>query len=120
MTLTVTLLGDHKGITTPKVMGDEYVVDAWVKISVYHTADVVTASSLGLSSITAATITGQSQPDIEGETGVFIDTGLTTGAYESGASIKLILYNNDGDCQELANAANIDDLTIRLRVWGNL
>lgn len=120
MTLTVGLLPDHKGITVPKAVGDEYVVDAHVKISVYHTADVVTAAALGLKTITAAIITGQSKPDIEGETGVFIGAGLGTGVYESNTSMKLVLYNNDGDCQELVNAANIDDLTIRLRVWGRL
>ena len=90
MTLEIGLLADHKGFTKPKVVGDEYVVDAHVKISVYHTADVVNASDVGLSSITAAVITGQSGPDIE------------------------------GDCQELANGTNIDDLTVRLRVWGQI
>ena len=52
MTITVGLLADHKGMSTPRVTGDEYVVDAHVKISVYHTADVVTAAQLGLNTIT--------------------------------------------------------------------
>ena len=120
MTLEIGLLADHKGFTKPKVVGDEYVVDAHVKISVYHTADVVNASDLGLSSITAAVITGQSGPDIEGESGVFIGAGLGTGNYASVSSMKLVLYNNDGDCQELGNGTNIDDLTVRLRVWGQI
>ena len=119
MTIEVGLLADHKGVTAPKVVGDEYVVDAHVKISVYNTADVVTAAQLGLSTITAAVITGQSGPDIEGESGLFIHTGLGTGLYASATSLKLLLYDNDGDCQELSNS-NIDDLTVRLRVWGNL
>ena len=35
MTATVTLIADHKGVTTPRVMGDEYVVDAFVDITSY-------------------------------------------------------------------------------------
>jgi len=118
MTIAVTVLADHKGVARPSVVGDEYAVDAHVKISVYHTADVVNASDLGLSRITAVVLTGQSKPDIEGESGVFVGCGLGTGVYESGSSFKLVLYNNDGDCQELSDATNIDDLTVRLRVWG--
>ena len=120
MTIVIGLLADHKGNTRPRVTGDEYVVDADVKIQVYHLADVVNASDLGLSTITAATITGQSQADIEGETGVYIDCGLGTGDYASSSSFRFTCYNNDGDCQELADGTNIDDVTIRVRVWGNL
>tara|TARA_R110000824_G_scaffold246515_3_gene435679 strand:+ start:1081 stop:1443 length:363 start_codon:yes stop_codon:yes gene_type:complete len=120
MTIVIGLLANHKGVTTPRVTGDEYVVDADVKIQVYHLADVINASDVGLSTITAATITGMSQADIEGETGVFIDCGLGTGDYESSSSIKLICYNNDGDCQELGDATNIDDVTVRLRLWGQI
>jgi hypothetical protein len=120
MTIQIGLLADHKGVTSPKVMGDEYLVDAHVKIQTYHLADVINASDLGLSTITAAMITGQSQADIEGETGVYIDVGLGTGSYESSSSFKLICYNNDGDCQEIADGTNIDDITLRLRVWGHL
>jgi hypothetical protein len=120
MTIQIGLLANHKGVTSPRVMGDEYFVDAHVKIQVYHLADVVNASDLGLSTITTAAITGLSQADIEGETGIFIDCGLGTGLYESGSSFKLICYNNDGDCQELVDGTNIDDVTVRLRVWGQV
>ena len=120
MTIAVTILGDHKGVARPSVAGDEYVVDAHVKMSVYHTADVVNASDLGLRTITAVILTGQSKPDIEGETGLFVGVGLGTGIYESSSSFKIVAHNNDGDCQELANGTNIDDLTIRLRVWGQI
>ena len=120
MTIVIGLLANHKGVTTPRVMGDEYVVDTDVKIQVYHLADVINASDLGLSRITAVTITGQSQADIEGETGIYIDCGLGSGDYESSSSFKIICYNNDGDCQELADATNIDDVTLRLRVWGTV
>ena len=120
MTIVIGLLANHKGKTTPRVVGDEYVVDADVKIQVYHLADVINASDLGLNTISAVAITGLSQADIEGETGVYIDVGLGTGLYESNSSFKIICYNNDGDCQELADATNIDDVTLRLRVWGTV
>ena len=38
MTNVVTVLGDHKGMTTPKVSGDEYYVDAKVNITDYRGA----------------------------------------------------------------------------------
>jgi len=120
MTIQIGLLTDHKGVARPSVVGDEYAVDAHVKIQVYHLADVVNASDLGLKTITAAVITGQSQADIEGETGVYLDVGLGTGLYESSSTLKLICYNNDGDCQELADGTNIDDVTIRIRAWGQI
>ena len=116
----ITILDDHKGIARHSVVGDEYVVDAIVKMTVYHDADVINASDLGLNTISAVAITGLSQADIEGETGVYIDVGLGTGLYESSSSFKIICYNNDGDCQELADATNIDDVTLRLRVWGTI
>ncbi len=57
MANTVTLLADHKGYTRPRVMGDEYVVDASIDITTYSGPEVVTASSLGLSRINRAVIT---------------------------------------------------------------
>lgn len=59
MTNTVTILPDHKGFTKPRANGDEYMVDATILISVYtELGEVITATSLGLSSLTAVTITG--------------------------------------------------------------
>jgi len=118
MTIQINVLNDHLGQSNPTVVGHEYRVDCHVKIQVYHLADVINASDLGLNTISAVAITGLSQADIEGETGVYIDVGLGTGLYESNSSFKIICYNNDGDCQELADATNIDDITVRLRVWG--
>ena len=118
MTFTVTLLGDHKGMTTPKVVGDEYVVDAALVFTVYHTADVLTASLLGLSSITSAVITGNSQ-------GALYDAVLaatdSTGLYASGTTLKVLLLDNaDANDAEVANTTNITDTTVRVRVWGSL
>tara|TARA_R110002020_G_scaffold64632_5_gene171473 strand:+ start:149 stop:511 length:363 start_codon:yes stop_codon:yes gene_type:complete len=118
MTIQITVLSDHLGSSRPAVQGHEYRVDAHVKIQVYHLADAITAADLGLSSISAVAITGQSQADVEGETGVYINVGLGTGLYESDSSFKIVCYDNDGDCQELADGTNIDDVTLRLRVWG--
>ena len=57
MAHTVTLLADHKGYTRPRVMGDEYMVDASIDISSYTTnGEIITASSLGLSRINRAMI----------------------------------------------------------------
>ena len=57
MANTVTLLADHKGFTRPRVMGDEYMVDASIDIQTYSAPEVVTAASLGLSRINRAVIT---------------------------------------------------------------
>ena len=119
----ITILANHKGITTPRVVGDEYVVDCFVKMTVYHTADVINASDVGLSTITAATITGQTGGVTDGDckTGGFIKvTNIATGSYTSSSSIKIIAYDNDGDCGILANGTNFDDVTWRLRIWGQL
>ena len=105
MTLTVSLLGDHKGITSRKVMGDEYVVDAAVAITVYHTADVINASDLGLKSISAADIQATD----------------STGAYASTSTFHIyLLSNDDADDARVPNAENITDTTIRIRVWGQI
>ena len=115
MTHTVTLIEDHKGMTTPKVMGDEYLVDALIHISSLTTGgEVITASSLGLSRITCAMVVGAQnpnhyliQPVIDG----------TTGAYESISSVKLH-YADD-----LSSASTTSDTavgSVRLRVWGHL
>ena len=119
----ITIIEDHKGSTAPRVSGDEYFVDCLVKVTEYHTADVINASDVGLSRINAATITGQTGGDdngtIHARTGAWIDvTSYTTGAYTSNSSIKLVLYDNDGNCNVLADATNMDDMTFRLRIWG--
>ena len=118
MTLTVSLLGDHKGITSRKVMGDEYVVDAAVAITVYHTADVINASDLGLKSISAVSITGHSQPALYTAD---IQATDSTGAYASTSTFHIyLLSNDDADDARVPNAENITDTTIRIRVWGQI
>ena len=83
LAFTVTLLEDHKGVSRPKAVGDEYVVDALVDVtSIVATGSIIPASEFGLSTITAAMITGHDnangvQPQIECS---------ATGAYESTTS----------------------------------
>ena len=121
----ITLIADHKGVTSPRVMGDEYFVDCFVKMTVYHDADVINASDVGLSSITAATITGTTGGVSDGSmaSGAYIQVptaNIATGLYTSTSSIKIALYDNDGNCAVLANATNMDDMTFRLRIWGHM
>lgn len=111
----ITVLADHKGITTPRVSGDEYFVDAIADISeVVATGSIIPASDFGLKTITAAMITGHDnangvQPQIECS---------ATGAYESASSIALMFTALDGTNNTLANDA--DGGTVRLRVYGNI
>ena len=121
----ITIIGDHKGNARPKVVGDEYVVDCFVKMTVYHDADVINASDVGLSSITAAVITGTTGGVSDGSmaSGAYIQiptANIATGLYTSTGSIKIALYDNDGACGLLSNATNMDDMTFRLRIWGNI
>ena len=67
MAHTVTLLADHKGVAAPRVVGDEYVVDAVVDITSYTAnGEQISASSLGLSTITCVLVSGISVDTISG------------------------------------------------------
>ena len=115
LAFTVTLLEDHKGVSRPKAVGDEYVVDALVDVSsIVATGSIIPASEFGLSTITAAMITGHDnangvQPQIECS---------ATGAYESTTSLALMFTALDGTNATLANDANGG--SVRMRVYGNL
>ena len=115
MAHTVTLLADHKGYTNPRVVGDEYVVDASLLVTTALAGgEVVTAASLGLSSISCVTITGNSIPATHQ-----VDVEISAaGAYESSSSFALLFTANDGT--NAAANGNITDTTVRVRVWGNL
>ena len=115
LAFTVTLLEDHKGVSRPKAVGDEYVVDALVDVtSIVATGSIIPASDFGLSTITAAMITGYDnangvQPQIECS---------ATGAYESTTSLALMFTALDGTNATLSNDANGG--SVRVRVYGNL
>ena len=111
MTHVVTLLADHKGMTTPRVHGDEYLVDASVNITAYVAGGVtVTAASLGLSRINTVLVTG-----CEELTHTASAVLLTTGAYLTGTSFKLAL--NVGATQLSGTG---DEGMVRVRVYGLL
>ena len=112
---TVTLLEDHKGMTTPKSVGDEYVVDALVDVtSIVAAGSVIPASAFGLSSIHCACITGYDNAN-----GVMPQIECSAaGLYESNTEVALMFTALDGTNAALANDANGG--SVRMRVWGNL
>ena len=114
LAFTVTILTDHKGSTAPRVSGDEYFVDAVIDVTSHVAAGaVIPASEFGLTTISAACITGS-------EGGNTRLAGIETseaGAYESATSIALIFTSLDG-----TNATVADDgdptCAVRVRVYG--
>ena len=111
MTHVVKLLADHKGMTTPRVHGDEYLVDASVNITAYVQGGVtVTAAQLGLSRINTVLVTGCEE--LTHTASAVLDTD---GAYLSGTSFKLALIA--GNAQQSGSG---DEGMVRLRVYGIL
>ncbi len=120
---TTTLKADHKGMTTPRVSGDEYFVDAKIEITSYtEDGEIITAAELGLNTINAVMITGCEVASgvalqrfvvelSDGSTGGGVD-----GEYESGKSFALVgTVASTG-----AESANGDLGFVRVRVYGNL
>jgi len=114
---TVTLLGDHKGITRPKVSGDEYVVDALLDVTSHVQAGAeIPASAFGLSTIHCVSITGH-----EGANDVYPQILTSTGGlYESDSSFLIIFTNLDGTNATAASDDGDPTCATRLRIWGNL
>ena len=112
MTHTTTILADHKGYTTPRVSGDEYFVDAVIDITTYTvTGEVVTAASLGLDTITSATITGH-----EVALNTFSLVCGSAGAYTSTSSLTIF-----GVVRATGVELTATDVgAVRIRVYGNL
>ena len=111
----VTILADHKGMTSPKAVGDEYLVDALVDVSsVVAAGSVIPASAFGLSSLHAVCITGHDNAN-----GVQAQVECSaTGLYESNTEVAFMFTSLDGTNATLANDANGGSM--RVRVWGNL
>lgn len=116
MTHTVTILADHKGIARPSVMGDEYVVDGFIDTTSYTAGgEVISASSFGLTTITAVVITGLSTDTISGGYAVsMIVAEIQSGAANGGK------YASNSTFQLVAPAAsNTDNIgEVRVRIWG--
>tara|TARA_R100000005_G_scaffold96444_2_gene83385 strand:+ start:782 stop:1138 length:357 start_codon:yes stop_codon:yes gene_type:complete len=118
MTHTVTVIENHKGLTASKVAGEEYLVDAKINITSYTAGgEVITASSLGLSSIHAVLITGQEKG--VGASGFLATIELdTSGDYASSSTFQIVATDFDGTN---AAASATDDIgMVRVRVYGNL
>tara|TARA_R100000008_G_C3554173_1_gene152234 strand:+ start:408 stop:764 length:357 start_codon:yes stop_codon:yes gene_type:complete len=116
MASTVTILADHRGVARPKVVGDEYVVDAAIDITSYPTGgETINASDLGLSLLTAVFITGEEKG--MGAVGYVPSISVsTTGAYASSSTFKILLTDLDGTN---AQAGNTDDAgVLRVRAYG--
>lgn len=111
MTHTVTIVADHKGFTAPRVSGDEYFVDANINITAYvQNGITVTASSLGLATITAVVVTG-----VEEETHSAQAVLTSAGEYLSTSSFKLLLQAGTAE-----QSGTGDEGIVRVRVFGNL
>lgn len=119
MAVTVTVIADHKGFTGPKVMGDEYYVDALCNITAYTTGgEVINASALGLSTIHQVLITGRE----ESASNVVVDMVhaevSATGDYESGTSFKLHSTIMSTGAATASGATTVN--MVRVRVYGLL
>jgi len=115
---TVTLVANHKGFTRPRVLGDEYVVDASIDINTYTTGGVViTAASLGLKTINCAFITR-----IPGGL-VKYSFNLVDGA-STGDTLYLEVNIEDGttgiEAQLADSNADLDGSPLTIRVHGQL
>ena len=111
---TVTILADHKGVTAPKAVGDEYVVDAVIDVTSHVAAGaVIPASAFALTTIHCATICGT-----EGaSTRLAGIEASAAGAYESSTSLALMFTNLDGTNATVADDAD-PTCAVRVRVWG--
>ena len=88
----ITVLADHKGMTTPRVSGDEYFVDAVIDITqVVAAGSVIPASD-------------------------FVECSAT-GAYESATSVAF-MHTTMSSGTTLSNDANGG--SVRVRVYGNI
>jgi hypothetical protein len=121
LTHTVTLIADHKGFTKPKVVGDEYVVDAFIDITSYTAnGEEILASKFGLSTITCVAVTGISVDTISGGYAVsMIAPEILSGSANGG---KYVNTDTQDRFQIHAPAAsNTDNIgEIRVRVWGQI
>ena len=114
LAFTVTILADHKGATAPRVSGDEYFVDAVIDVTSHVAAGaVIPASEFGLTTISAACITGSEG----GNTRLAGIETTAAGAYESATSIALIFTSLDGTSATVADDGD-PTCAVRVRVYG--
>ena len=113
MTHTVTLIANHEGVTSPRVMGDEYVVDVCVDNTSLPAGGVtVLASECGLATIHCVTVTGAENGN---HYKIVPEIAAETGAYASSSSFKLH-YADDLGSGTTTSDTNVG--SVRVRVWG--
>ncbi len=115
---TVTLLADHKGMTTPRVNGDEYMIDALIDVSTYDASGVViSASKFGLNTINSISHTGTSNVKFYP---TFVISG-TDGSYTSASSVTMLIVDAlQATPAEVADGGTHSGMQFRLRVFGSL
>ena len=127
MATAVTILEDHKGMTSPRVSGDEYFVDIKVDLGAYPGTDavglLVTAAQCGLSTIHQVMVTGQ-----DTFTGLVVPEILASGKYTtntgSGATASTtsfclnVLHEVSNQIAE--HTGTTDYGNVRCRVYGLL
>lgn len=123
--MAITILADHKGMTTPKVSGDEYYVDAVVDMDTgntdYDDGILVTGAELGLSRINAVMITGQA--DLPHT--YHVQLAVQSGAYEladnsstsTSSFVIRAIKGASGANTEVVSGDNFEP-TLRIRVYG--
>ena len=115
---SVTLLADHKGNIIPKVVGDEYVVDALIDVTkVVAAGSEIPASALGLTTVHAVCITGDDNPNNSTNDIAIKVKCSAAGAYEASTAFKL-MHTTMASGTTLSNDANGG--SVRVRAWGNL
>tara|TARA_Y100001938_G_C7899810_1_gene334081 strand:- start:199 stop:591 length:393 start_codon:yes stop_codon:yes gene_type:complete len=128
MVHTVTMLPDHKGNSKPKSLGDEYYVDIIVDISDYEGTTEIFASDCGLSTINAATLTGQWTTSsiylfrlLANNDGYYRSNENVTGNSTS-FDIQAVTHDASDSTNDrfiAGNAGSIADIGgVRCRVWG--
>ena len=114
---TVSILADHKGVSKPRVNGDEYQVDALLDVSTYDASGVVlNASDFGVSRITTVNHTGTANV-------LFYPTFVISegGAYTSGTSVTMLIVQNlQATPAEVADGGTHSGMQFRLRIYGIL
>ena len=120
---TIRALPDHKGISKPKAVGDEYMVDVALDITSHVAAGAtIDASRLGLKTVHAVIITGYEGRAFSAN--VLIGAGGADpdvlGDYFSATSFKVVVTNLDGtNATAAADDGNVG-CALRLRVFGSL
>jgi len=127
MAHTVTILADSKGFTRPRVSGDEYFVDADIEITSYtEDGEVITATSLGLDTLTAVMITGAETASGVALERFVVELTAAKANYNDYAAGPPVVHANTQfklvgtTASSGAESANSDLGRVRVRVYGTI